>query len=105
MPYEITCERAPGRNGKPGKGFVNVYAPYCSLTFCERCNKPGPSNRVRRWYYRTYPIHDAPPLEPILCLGCCNRLRPLWRTEKIVRENRALISRIVREVANVRRAA
>lgn len=109
--YHFEMENVPLKSGKPGRRWN--YRPYrvCPIAQCDRCHRFGSETWVRRWYMQPWapfdlrrknqPIRDP---EPTLCMGCMNRLRPIWQAERVVGENTRLINRIKREVGRVNTA-
>lgn len=96
------------KSGKPGKAWVYLRSTlYCEVVHCEKCGKPGNPVWVRRWYYRPWEPYLADyneDAEPVLCMGCANRLWPLWKSQCIILENHRLINKIKREISRVNAA-
>lgn len=101
--------RPPLKSGKQSARWqVIAVWYYCPVVRCEKCDKPGSPVWVRRWYYAPFEPYlaadrvDDP--EPVLCMGCANRLRPLWKSQCIILENHRLLNTIKREIGRVNAA-
>lgn len=109
--YRWAYELRRRKDGSPGRRVDNVRYAYCPIGQCQSCGRWGSESWVRKWYAR--PIsrswHLAPggqrrlgyddTAEGIRCMGCMNRIRPVWAQMAIVEENRLLLGRINRESA------
>ena len=95
------------KTGKPHKTWGSTFhAEACALKRCDDCGLLKNAAHCKRWWIwpcifgasrRNDPAYHRE--EPVLCMGCMNRQRPLARLEHTVRENRTLIGRIGRETA------
>ena len=112
------------KNGQPGKsGWMEwAHYPYSVLGQCERCGRLSSADWVKQWFYarvcwprRRYgdPFGNAVAYaewkldpttrEPVLCIGCFNKVRPIWDALQIADENRLLINRIKQEITRARK--
>lgn len=99
--YHFEYGFRPLKSGKMGKRYECLAVRrFCPLERCEKCNRIGSPAWVRRWWMRPYEREIDSP-EPVLCMGCMNRLRPMWRAARTVEENFRLINRIKREITRV----
>lgn len=88
------------KSGKPGKRWD--YLPVgdcCPVAKCEWCGRYGSPAWVRGWYLRPWPKDYEP--EPVICIGCMNRVRRHWQAQRLILENQKLINKIKREVSRV----
>lgn len=106
MPKEIWYEYPTLKSGKTSKRleFVGFY-PYTEIDRCETCGRLGAAAWVRKWWYQRIERVAGEPflVEPTLCMGCFNRMRPAWRADKDAHELAALVRKLQREIKNARK--
>lgn len=98
------------KNGKPGQRMLLSHtADYCPVERCEDCGKLGSPTWIKQWFLRPYKPYDLRMKvnevwmpDPVLCIGCMNRKRPLWKAQELIIQNQRLINRIKREASRVR---
>lgn len=98
----------PLKSGKPGKRWDYKSFRVCPIAQCDRCKRFGSRTWVRVWHMQPWNQFDLRrnhqqlrEAEPRLCMGCMNRLRPIYRAERVIGENSRLIGRIKREITRV----
>lgn len=102
-------QRSTLKSGKPGNRVTWIPAYYSVLDRCEHCGRLSSANWVKKWWFRGYlrvdlrARHREPEHEPVLCMGCFNKFRPLWKRANEALENRLLINRLKREVTDAGR--
>lgn len=75
---------------------------YCVCRQCEHCGRVSSADWVKTWWYRPRGCNDTAP-EPTLCLGCFNKIRPLWRVQREAAEIASLSRKLKREAASARK--
>jgi hypothetical protein len=98
----IVHVRIPRKDGKPGKRFAPIFYHYSVIDRCDHCGRVSSADWVKRWHYRLWRKDHAEP-DPTLCLGCFNRIRPLWRAEIEAWEMEALVRKLKREILRAKR--
>jgi hypothetical protein len=106
MAFELWWGRRRLKSGKLAKhaDLLGCYR-YTKLDRCEHCARLGPTSWVRRWWYQSHDLRMAERHEPVLCIGCFNRMRPHWRKDREARELAALARKLGREITRAKENA
>jgi hypothetical protein len=108
MPYQEYWERHRLKNGGWSKRVHCALYAYSKVDRCEMCCRMSSIRWVRRWWYRSWTVGMAVEggeraHEPVLCLGCFNRVRPIWHDQLIAEENGRLLCKLERVIREARR--
>lgn len=87
--------RYPRKDGKPGAWRYRPGPWYTPVLQCDLCGRMGTHRTVQtRWDCR--PMNDFRWRVWTLCLGCWNRVRPLWAAYRKIEALRKLARKLRR---------
>lgn len=95
------------KDGKPSKRLLLAWGPpYMELVYCQLCGKAGPRKYIspRNVYgWDSEDKYDYSESKNLLCVGCWNTCRAIFKKEQGADECKSLINKIQRRIAWARK--